>query len=148
MTTTVHHGVSWLASACARPSVALSGWASGGLAEVPIGPLFDVVRVIESVAQPVLERLRAAGAPVGPVLMCEPRSTWEFLVEPQSLDQVGPLLGAIAVTAGPRALLRCPRPGAVRPINGRSWLVWPAATGALTHGADLVAELRPQGDRP
>lgn len=137
-----NHGAQWLASAMDPPSIIFAEWCDSPdrLAEVPLGVLFDVLRVSDSIGLPALEELYEQGVAIGPVLHCQPRQTVEFLVPVGAADEWGPLRGTVC--AGRGGALRCPAPGTVS--RGRTWLQPPTGTGVLTDPWALRAALIPR----
>ncbi|MEE1938415.1 hypothetical protein V1L54_03130 [Streptomyces sp. TRM 70361] len=113
----VVEGARWLAG-CGRAWEVLGAWARGGLAEVPAGGGFDVVRVPVGLGPETVRWLRVAGVPLGPVL-----------VGPDGADFVvaeGTAEGDAVLPPGTPVLL--PPACVVEPyrLGGRGWLVGPA----------------------
>ncbi|MFJ8647090.1 hypothetical protein ACIRNI_13320 [Streptomyces sp. NPDC093546] len=123
-------GAMWLASVMEPPSIILSEWVDrpDGLADVPLGVRFDVVRAVDSLGMRALEGLAKAPVPLGPVLFCQPRQTIEFLVPVGAAETWEPLRGTVCVGRG--GALLCPAPGMTG--RGRTWLYPPDGDGVLT----------------
>ncbi|OUD02584.1 hypothetical protein [Streptomyces swartbergensis] len=124
--------VGWIKSSGASVSGTLALWDQGQLAEVPAGIGWDVVRMGRHRGWRTVDALRAAGEPVGPVLVAEPYV--EVLVALGSADDWDQD-GATVLAAG--ELVPVPPPAVVAPhtLNARSWIVPPKDT--LTDGAKL-----------
>ncbi|MER6142287.1 hypothetical protein ABT174_19950 [Streptomyces sparsogenes] len=135
-----------LSSAGEEPGRVRLQWASGdGLADLPVGPLFDLVRMSDQLGMAVLRELRHSDAVVGPVMLATASQVLSFLVPPGSAQQwkawlegTGHRRRRAVAAAGPGRVLRCPRPGCVR--RGHIWLVRPG--GPLTDSRALWAALR------
>ncbi|MBD2829894.1 hypothetical protein ID875_21240 [Streptomyces globisporus] len=68
---------------CGAPSEDLRrAWATGQLAQIPIGDRWDVVRITTQLGYAALRRVRQAGVPLGPVLETPARGAVEVLVAP------------------------------------------------------------------
>ncbi|MGK5449450.1 hypothetical protein [Streptomyces radiopugnans] len=122
----------WLRPTGRVPDVLLA-WENGALGEAPTGPAWDVVRIPTGAAPATVRQLRAARAPLGPVL-ATPLGV-DFLVTPGSADG----WNAPGSTRLPdRTLVLLPHPDYTEPrhLGGRSWIVRPT-TGALTDGPAL-----------
>ncbi len=122
-------------SASPNPAGVLSQWAAHpeGLAEVPAGRTFDVVRVLAQPGAEALARLRDRDSHLlGPVLHCIPRDCLEFLV-PVGTAEAWDLPRSRCVGLGRR--LRCPMPG--HRGAGRYWLLPPDGSGKLNDVAAL-----------
>ncbi|MFF8290411.1 hypothetical protein ACF068_14450 [Streptomyces sp. NPDC016309] len=134
-------GAQWLASVMNPPSAALADWADSPdhLAEIPLGLRFDVLRVSEGLAVPVLDDLANSDVTLGPVLHCQRRRCLEFLVPVGTAASWAPLRGTVC--AGRGGALCCPAPGATS--RGRTWLYPPLGTGVLTDPGLLRARLEP-----
>ncbi|MGY0056576.1 hypothetical protein ACWY4P_08445 [Streptomyces sp. LZ34] len=137
----------WLLSSVGEePGRVRVQWASGdGLADLPVGPLFDLVRMSEGTGMAVVQALRRRDAVVGPVMLATASHVLSFLVPPGSarewkawLQGTGHGRRRAVAAAGPGRVLRCPRPGCVR--QGHIWLVRPG--GPLTDSRALWAALR------
>lgn len=129
MTTIPDPGAAWLMSASSVPGGILSEWAASpdGLARIPVGRLFDVVRVSQALGHHVVERLQCARRHLGPVLQVQPNGVLEFLVPPGT---AGEWTGELTVAGGRGSVLLAPMPGRTR--LGRTWLYPPDGTGRLT----------------
>lgn len=119
----------WATAAGAAADDVLKGWRAGRLAEVPIGPRWDVVRVTDGLGFAALTRLQEAGAPIGPVLETRPFAALEIVVPSGTATSwPTPLRFTTCVRRG---LLRCPAPDATiatgRGAGGRSWVIPPIA---------------------
>ncbi len=127
-----HLPLGWLhATGCVE--AVLVAWGRGALAEVPVGPAFDVVRVPLELAHETVRHLREAEVPLGPVLA--PPGGAEFVVESGTADGWA-IAGSTVLSRG--SLLVMPHPAFVDPyrLGGRCWIVGPT-DGPLTCGADL-----------
>lgn len=124
--------VDWLSPTGRLPAV-LSAWGRGVLAEVPAGIAWDVVRLPAKLAHETVQRLRAAGAPLGPVLSAPLGA--EFFVAAGSADGWDVAEGTVLPYG---TLVLMPDPGVTgsRRIGDRGWLVAPAGQ-PLPRGADL-----------
>ncbi|MGW3569254.1 hypothetical protein ACWDSL_36270 [Streptomyces sp. NPDC000941] len=135
-----------LSSAGEEPGRVRVQWASGnGLADLPVGRLFDLVRMSEGTGMAVVQTLRRHEAVVGPVMLATASHVLSFLVPPGSAQEWKAWLRGsghgrrrAVAAAGPGRVLRCPRPGCVR--QGHIWLVRPG--GPLTDSRVLWAALR------
>lgn len=135
-----------LSSAGEEPGRVRLQWASGdGLADLPVGPLFDLVRMSDDLGFAVVRALRGSDAAIGPVMLATASHVLSFLVPPGSarewkawLEGTGYGRRRAVAAAGPGRVLRCPRPGCVR--QGHIWLVVPG--GPLTDSRVLWAALR------
>jgi hypothetical protein len=153
MITTEQHtassaGTDWLASAYSKPCFALWQWAGpDGIADIPAGRLFDILRVTRQSGEHALKELRSSGAAIGPVLLCSPRVTVEFLVPPGTAAEWAPLPRTTCVGTG--STLRCPTAYVVPPAaySGRTWLIPPTGDGILT-SPDLLRALIEVQRRP
>lgn len=111
------------------PSIVLADWSDGDrLADIPLGTLFDVVRVSHLIGYTVLHELAGRAVSLGPVLHCQPRQCIEFLVPSGTAETWDPMRSVVC--AGHGGTLRCPVPGATS--RGRAWLLPPYGTGVLT----------------
>ncbi|MGY1456361.1 hypothetical protein ACW69E_24340 [Streptomyces sp. SS8] len=122
----------WLRPTGRAPDV-LRAWEHGALGEAPAGLAWDVVRLPTGTAHATVRRLRAARAPLGPVL-ATPLGV-DFLLAPGSADG----WSAPASTRLPdHTLVPLPHPDYTDPrhLGGRSWIVRPT-TGTLTEGPAL-----------
>ncbi|GAA2442006.1 hypothetical protein [Streptomyces macrosporus] len=115
-----------------RVSAVLSAWERGVLAEVPTGIAWDVVRVPADLAQETVQRLRDAGAPVGPVLSAPLGA--EFFVALGSADGWD-VTGGRVLPYGTLVLMPPPNTVEPRRVGDRRWIVGP--TDRLPQGADL-----------
>lgn len=107
-----------------------------GLARIPLGSHFDVVRCLRGPGAQALTTLRGRGNETGPVLLCTPRQAVEFLV-PVGTADTWRVSGT--TVAGRGRTLTCPLPG--RTTRGRTWLVLPDGSGTLTDPQVLRDEL-------
>ncbi|WP_101255230.1 hypothetical protein [Streptomyces barkulensis] len=122
----------WLRPTGRVPDV-LRAWEHGALGEAPTGPAWDVVRLPTGTAHATVRRLRAARAPLGPVL-ATPLGA-DFLLAPGSADG----WSAPGSTRLPdHTLMLLPHPDYTEPLHlgGRSWIVRPTGT-QLTDGPNL-----------
>ncbi|OPF71525.1 hypothetical protein VT50_0232870 [Streptomyces antioxidans] len=141
----------WLLAASDDPGRVRLQWASGGgLADLPVGPVFDLVRMCEDIGTAVIQALRRRDA-AGPVMLATASHVLSFLVPPgAAADWKVWLAGTeyarrrTVAAAGPGRVLRCPRPGCVR--QGHSWLIRPGVP--LTDSHILRAALQEAIDRP
>ncbi|MGX1976848.1 hypothetical protein [Streptomyces kronopolitis] len=118
----------WVVAAGADETEVRGAWASGRAVDVPIGPLWGVLRLTTTVARDVIRALDARRIPLGPVLDCPSRATLEFLTPPGHWWT--PQLGARLATTGH---IRWPAPDVTRRAGrqaqcGRSWIVPPRIT--------------------
>ncbi|MDT3398157.1 hypothetical protein RKE29_16155 [Streptomyces sp. B1866] len=140
----------WLLAASDEPGEVRLRWASGdGLADLPVGRAFDLVRMTDDLGTAVIQALHRRDAAVGPVMLATASHVVSFLVPPGAADQWRRWLAGTpyerrrtVAAAGPGRVLRCPRPGTVR--AGHVWLVQPA--GRLTDSSALRAALRDSAD--
>ncbi|MFE1931784.1 hypothetical protein [Streptomyces sp. NPDC056669] len=141
----------WLLAASDDPGRVRLQWASGtGLADLPVGPVFDLVRMCDDIGTAVIQALRRRDA-AGPVMRATASHVLSFLVPPGSAAEWKGWLAGTAyarrravAAAGPGRVLRCPRPGCVR--QGHVWLIRPG--GPLTDSRTLRAALEEAIDRP
>ncbi|MET8677945.1 hypothetical protein ABZW18_10210 [Streptomyces sp. NPDC004647] len=138
-----------MAAAYPLPSgLVLAQWAGAdGLAELPLGRPFDLVRVSHGLGRRVVADLLAGGdATLGPVLWCGPRSRFEFLVPGGTAQNWLPLPGTRCVGKG--SVLRCPMAHSVASpqVSGdnRTWVVPPDGSGQLTDPLVLWAHIEEQ----
>ncbi|QKV91165.1 hypothetical protein HUT19_04935 [Streptomyces sp. NA02950] len=142
----------WLLSGSEDPGRVRLQWASGsGLADLPVGPLFDLVRMADDIGAAVIQALQRRDAATGPVMLATASHVLSFLVPPGSAAEWKTWLAGTAyarrrsvAAAGPGRILRCPRPGCVR--QGHVWLIRPG--GGLTDSRTLRAALEEATDRP
>ncbi|MDG9701846.1 hypothetical protein [Streptomyces sp. DH37] len=122
----------WL-DATGRVPAVLAAWDHGALGEVPAGIAWDVVRIPLPLARETVRGLRAARAPLGPVLSTPLGA--DFVVAPGSADG-WEVTGMSVLGRGTLVLL--PHPDAVEPhrVGNRGWIVAPTDR-ALTWGPDL-----------
>lgn len=139
------YAIRWALAAGANPGELARTWETGQLAEVPIGRTWDVVRITDRVAPTVAGRLIVLGVPQGPLLVCQPRAAYEWLIpvgeaaQWAALPQWGRL--CVAVTAG---TLLCPPPTDSRRQEyhrGRRWLVPPAERFPQATDSDALYEV-------
>ena len=128
MTTESPEAVAWATASGAAARDVLDAWRAGQAAEVPIGRLWDVLRVTTTLAFAAIERLQTADVPLGPVVEARPAAVIEFLLPPGTARSwPEDLLGTTCVARG---TLRCPSPfvmiGTGRSQSGRRWLAPPA----------------------
>jgi hypothetical protein len=129
----------WLASVMDPPSIILTAWADAhGLAEVPLGVRFDVLRAIDTIGMRALDEVVNSPVALGPVLYCQPRQAIEFLVPAGTAEEWEDLRGTVC--AGRGGALLCPAPGVTR--RGRTWLHPPTGDGVLTDPGVLRDHLR------
>ncbi|AQW55312.1 hypothetical protein ACIQPP_05690 [Streptomyces violaceusniger] len=126
--------IEWLKGTGISMSNVAYDWATGQLAEIPIGKVWDVVRVPRTEGWEVVRQLRVMCAPIGPVLHTE--DAVEFLVPVGSADDWD-LPDSSVLQVG--AILHAPHPAVVAPHtrNAKSWIVAPRAENVLTDAADL-----------
>lgn len=142
----------WLLSASEDPGLTRLQWASGnGLADLPVGTVFDLVRMADDIGTAVIQALQRRDAATGPVMLATTSHVLSFLVPPGSAAQWKAWLAGTAYTrrrtvaaAGPGRILRCPRPGCVR--QGHVWLIRPG--GGLTDSHTLRAALEEAAEHP
>ncbi|WNE94810.1 hypothetical protein PS467_05360 [Streptomyces luomodiensis] len=141
----------WLLAASDDPGRVRLQWASGnGLADLPVGRVFDLVRMSGDIGSAVVQALRRRDA-AGPVMLATASHVLSFLVPPGAAAEWKSWLVGTAyarrrtvAAAGPGRVLRCPRPGCVR--QGHVWLIRPG--GGLTDSRTLRAALEEAVDRP
>ncbi|MGW0785905.1 hypothetical protein [Streptomyces sp. NPDC002913] len=131
----------WFIAAGAQAEPLHRAWSSGGVADVPIGQLWDVVRLTTALGHDVLDRVRRIGSQVGPVLETPARGAVEYLVPRGTAATWPPMVGTRATGMG---LLRCPSPGVTlssgqRSTGRRSWIVPPLDVPSTTD-ADALCE--------
>lgn len=134
--------LSWAVAAGASADTVRGAWSTGWSAEVPVGRLWEVVRVNRAYGLLALERLRHREVRLGLVLEVLPRATVEFLVPVGSARSWPPLLLAPCADAG---TMSWPPPNAapwtgLRSVCGRRWLAVPPVGRALTTDADALCE--------
>ncbi|WP_165869654.1 hypothetical protein, partial [Streptomyces barkulensis] len=122
----------WLRPTGRVPDV-LRAWGHGALGEAPTGLAWDVVRLPTGIAYETVRRLRAARAPLGPVLVTPLGAA--FLLAPGSADGWH-VPGSTRLPD--RTLVPLPHPDYTDPrhLGGRSWIVRPTGT-QLTDGPAL-----------
>lgn len=126
------HNLDWIRDSGASVTQTLTRWAEGGLAALPVGKGWDVVRMDRPHGWRTVQALRNAGAKIGPVLhnadhvdVFVPAGSVEDWDQP----------GARVLAKGDR--LHVPPPAVVAPhtLLTRSWIVAPGTT--LTDGTAL-----------
>ncbi|MTE19353.1 hypothetical protein F0L17_09475 [Streptomyces sp. TRM43335] len=125
---------SWLQRTGRLPAV-LAAWGRGALGEAPTGTAWDTVRIPATVAYETVARLRDGGAPVGPVLLTPPGV--DFLV---AVGSAGGWDTPDSSVLPAHTLVLLPHPETFAEpyhLAGRSWIVPPTGTEALTAGPDL-----------
>lgn len=130
----------WFIEAGAEAGPLYRAWNQGAAADVPIGHLWDVVRVTTRLGVDAIARVRRIGGQVGPVVEMPVRSTVEFIVPPGTAATWPEMTGTRATARG---MLRCPPPhvtqaSGLRSIGGR-WIVPPLYVPATTD-ADALCE--------
>ncbi|MCI0385110.1 hypothetical protein [Streptomyces sp. CNQ085] len=122
----------WLEPTGRVPAV-LAAWEYGALGEVPAGVAWDVVRIPLPLALETVRRMRAARAPLGPVLSTPLGA--DFVVALGSAD--GWEVTGMSVL-GHGTLVLLPHPDVVEPdlIGNRGWIVRPS-NQAPAWGPDL-----------
>ncbi len=123
----------WLQPTGRVPAV-LAAWKDGALGEAPTGIAWDVVRIPRTVGYETVAQLRAAGVPLGPVLL-GPLGA-EFFVAPGSADGWD-APDSHLVPAHRLVLLPHPDYTEPRLLGARCWIVPPTGTPPLTWGPDL-----------
>ncbi|MFF2954963.1 hypothetical protein ACFVVU_26895 [Kitasatospora sp. NPDC057965] len=135
-------GWRWLAGVDTDPRFALGQWERGRAALVRLGCCFDAVRVADDgETAAIIADLRAAGRPVGPVLVDWATRTSTWLVPVRRLP-LWDLRGTELLTGDdetPAILMPPPAPGET---GGMSWAVRPDGSGRLTCHLDLAVALR------
>lgn len=125
-TTETPEAVAWATAAGAAVGDVLHAWRKGQAADVPIGSLWDVLRVTSTIGFGALDRLMSAAVLLGPILEVREIGVLEFVVPAGTATSWPALYGTTCVDHGN---LRCPAPrvtiGAGRAQSGRSWLVPP-----------------------
>jgi hypothetical protein len=134
--------LSWAVEAGAHGDDARERWRWNRAVEVPVGRLWEVVRVTRSFGATAVPRLRREKEPLGLVLEVPLRGAVEFLVPCGTADGWPCLPGTVAVREG---VMRWPAPEASvasgrRALCGRRWLVSPAAADWLTTDSDALCE--------
>ncbi|MGP4109562.1 hypothetical protein ACTWP5_01420 [Streptomyces sp. 4N509B] len=136
--------VAWAVAAGARAEDVVGAWRLDRAAVVPVGGLWDVVRVARAAGFDALDRLWRRGEAVGPVLDARPRDAVEYIVPRGDADGWPALPCTVAVGAG---VIRCPSPRLTRAhgrraLCGRRWLVPPPVTvsGPATTDSDVLCE--------
>ncbi|MGK5497253.1 hypothetical protein [Streptomyces sp. URMC 125] len=124
-----------------RADAVHAAWIRGELGEAPTGVAWDTVRLPATVARETLRQLRAARAPVGPVL-AGPLGV-EFIVVLGSADG-WEAPGWETVRSGTLILMPSPKFTGPYHVGDRTWWVAPPvrplfALGADLHGAYLTA---------
>ncbi|MGW1666189.1 hypothetical protein [Streptomyces microflavus] len=130
----------WMTESGARVAQIEQAWTSGTLAEVPIGHLWDVVRISDRLGRMALARAAALGAPIGPVLEVPARGVVEVIVPPGTAATWPALRWTRAASSGH---LLCPVPpmhrAGGRGRRPRHWLVPPIGPH-LTTDPDALCE--------
>lgn len=134
--------LSWAVATGAMAADIRAEWGAGRAADIPIGHLWDVLRVIRGTGASAFQRLQELGEPVGPVLEVPLRDTVEFLVPPGTAADWPPLPGTRCVERG---FIRCPGPDRTRSSGrrascGRRWIVSPTESTIPTTDADALVE--------
>ncbi|TDC21068.1 hypothetical protein E1265_19105 [Streptomyces sp. 8K308] len=134
--------LSWAVAAGAAGEEVIDRWRWNRAIEVPIGGLWEAVRLTRDLGEATLHRLRRAKEPVGLVLEVPLRGAVEFLVPRGTAASWPTIGGTVAVADG---TMRWPAPGASaangrRAICGRRWLVAPAAVASVVTDADALCE--------
>lgn len=135
------HAARWFIAAEAEAGPLYCAWNRGAAADVPIGHLWDVVRVTSQLGFDVLGRVRSCGAELGPVLETPARGAVEFVVAPGTAATWPDLIGTRAAATG---VMRCPPPhvtvaSGLRSTGARRWIVPPQYAPATTD-ADALCE--------
>ncbi|MFD4020645.1 MULTISPECIES: hypothetical protein [Bacteria] len=116
----------WMTEAGAQLAHLHRAWTTGALAEVPIGHLWDVVRITDRLGRLALARAAMLNAAIGPVLEVPARGVVEVVVPPGTAAAWPKMRGTCAVASGH---LICPVPPMRRAGGGgrrpRHWLVPP-----------------------
>ncbi|MER6845832.1 hypothetical protein [Streptomyces platensis] len=123
------YALRWAVEAGADEAEVRAAWASGRAVDVPIGHLWDVLRVTTTVGVDVIRALDADGVTLGPILEVPPRVTIEFLVPRGHCSQWKRQPSVLLVDSGH---IRWPAPDVTLPrdrraVCGRSWIVPPWA---------------------
>ncbi|MFB6668513.1 hypothetical protein [Streptomyces parvus] len=123
----------WMTESGAQLAHVQQAWTTGRLAEVPIGRLWDVVRITDRLGRMTLARAAALGAPIGPVLEVPARGVVEVVVPPGTAAAWPALPWTTAAASGH---LICPVPPMHR-AGGRGraprhWLVPPVGPHLAT----------------
>ncbi|WP_326655684.1 hypothetical protein [Streptomyces sp. NBC_01750] len=131
----------WFIAAGAEVGPLYRAWNGGAAADVPIGQLWDVVRVTTRLGYEVLSRVRSISAEIGPVLDTPARSSLEFIVAPGTAASWPQMIGTRAAATG---YMRCPPPhvtvaSGLRSTGARRWIVPPLYAPATTD-ADALCE--------
>ncbi|WP_138968695.1 hypothetical protein [Streptomyces sp. YIM 121038] len=132
--TTTPAAVTWLTEARADVRGALAAWDRGDLAPVPVGHAWAVVRLPQRLGWLTIRRLRATGAPLGPVLHTETHVL--VLIPPAA---AGSWYAPQTTTLGRGDYIAAPDPAVTAPrtTRARSWIVAPTHPLLLTDPGDL-----------
>ncbi|MGY1456136.1 hypothetical protein [Streptomyces sp. SS8] len=122
----------WLDPTGRVPAV-LAAWEHGALGEVPAGIAWDVVRLPLPLARETVRRMRAARAPLGPVLSTPLGA--DFVVALGSADGLD-VAGMSVLGRGTLVLLPHPDVAEPDPVGNRGWIV-PPSDRAPAWGPDL-----------
>lgn len=118
----------WIIESGAQPEHLHRAWATGQLAQIPIGDRWDVIRITAHVGYAALRRIRRAGTPLGPVLETPAREAVEVLVAPGTAAAWPNLGYTTAVGSG---TLLCPAPWVTTTASStpaqryRAWIIPP-----------------------
>ncbi|GAA1923692.1 hypothetical protein GCM10009753_66120 [Streptantibioticus ferralitis] len=107
----------------------LHAWHSDHLVDVPIGPTFDVLRVIAPVGWAALAIMRAEGHHFGPVVEVLSHPMLEVVIPPAAAAD-WPLIDHTVCVAVNQGRLRCPPPTITArsiPVDERVWAFAPSA---------------------
>jgi len=130
----------YLAAASPYADEVIRTWQGGGLAEIPAGVLWDVVRLLPEDGRRVHDALKAEGRQPGPIMITGV-TAWEFLV-PRGTAATWDVPHTTAL--GPGKMLLAPHPDAqdLEGVLRRRWLTWPDPVNTLTNPRLLAAVAR------
>ncbi|WP_234347968.1 hypothetical protein [Streptomyces specialis] len=134
--------LSWAVQSGVCGDEARMRWRLGRAVEVPVGTLWEVVRVSRPVATGAIERLRHDGVALGLALEVPSNGSVEFVVPCGTAQSWPPVPETGTVVDG---LMRWPAAkvsvaNGQRTMCGRQWLVSPVVADALTTDGDALCE--------
>lgn len=130
----------WLIRAGAPADDLYRAWARGAAVEVPIGELWEVVRITARLGDDAVRRLQDAGVDLGPVLDAPMRRAVELFVPLGTVTTWPRLRGTLATRRG---YTLCPPPhmtatSGLRSTGARRWIVPPLSP--VTTDPDALCE--------
>ncbi|MYV63572.1 hypothetical protein GTW37_34785 [Streptomyces sp. SID4931] len=143
----------WIIESGAQTDHLHRAWATGQLAQIPIGDRWDVIRITAHLGYAALRRIRQRGILLGPVLETPARGAVEVLVAPGTAAAWPDLRNTRAVGSG---MFLCPAPWVTTTARGpaargyRAWIIPPGPREPVDADAlcEAVAAELCQGQLP